>query len=527
MSSEVAALVRERGGRVRVEPATVRAPGPGEVRVRIAATGICATDLHGIDGGAGERFPAVFGHEGAGVVEVVGDGVERVRVGDHVILTFAACHTCRACVSGHPSLCAEFAARNYGTPADIALADGGTATGGWLGQSSWASHVVVDARAAVPIPADIPWDVAAALGCGVLTGAGTVFNVLAPAPGDTLLVIGAGTTGLAAVMAARVRGVTRIVVSDPSDARRALARELGASDVLAPDELAPHVRGAATHVLDTVGVQDSLDAAIDALAVGGTCATVALHAGRNRLELSQSKLLWGRRLVGVIEGDAVPDRDIGRLVALWRSDAFPVERLITCAPFADIATAVDAVREARVVKPILLLDAAATSATASRPHTDLLSRAVAGELDEDDLPGIWNALPPVHPDELRGLWRGWGLSPSHRMTRMLTRSDWYGKLFVTSGDVAPIVCLRDGHLREDAALSRGGASVRWTEHDGIRTAAMAYDHLPIVDAFVRLAPDAVMGVMTGRDAADGGRLFHFVLERAAPQHVERDTTYRA
>ncbi|WP_166865773.1 zinc-binding dehydrogenase [Salinibacterium sp. ZJ70] len=439
-----------------------------------------------------------------------------------MLLTFASCGSCRACGDGHPSLCARFAELNYATPPDYTT-EAGTASGGWLGRSSWASAVVAHESAAVVLPDGVPWDVAAALACGVLTGAGTVFTVLEPGPRDALLVIGAGTTGHAAVMAARVRGVARIVVSEPSEVRRALARQLGATDAGEPAEVETLLRGSpATHALDTVGSQEALDSALRELATGGTCATVALRPGRNMLEVSQSALLWGRRLVGVIEGDAVPERDVSRLAALWAAGLFPVEHLISRYPFDAIERALaDAGEGHAVVKPVLLFGDGELPDAAPHPWRSPAELARAGELRETDLPGLWRSLPPVRPDELRGLWRGWGLSPTQRMSRVLARHDWFGKLFASADDVAPIVVRRDGALHEDAALARGSASIRWGVHEGLTTAAMVYDHLPIVDLFVRLDADTVLGVMTGRDAADDGHLFHFALERAESHPVRR------
>ena len=203
MAQAIAALVREPGGRAQLTPVSLRTPAAGEVRVRIEASGICATDLFAIDGGVGPVFPAVFGHEGAGVVEEVGADVTSLSPGDRVILSFDACRACAACEAGAPSSCESFAALNYRGRIDgVTGPDEEPVRAGWLAQSSWASEVVVPARIAVPVGADVPWGVAAALGCGVLTGAGTVFNVLGAGPGDALLVMGAGTTGLAAIMAA-------------------------------------------------------------------------------------------------------------------------------------------------------------------------------------------------------------------------------------------------------------------------------------------------------------------------------------
>lgn len=563
MTAAVAALVREAGGGPALAEVSLAAPGEHEIVVRVRASGVCPTDLFGIDGGAGDRFPAVFGHEGAGLVEAVGRSVTAVAPGDHVALGFASCGDCPACGDGHPAYCDRFAALNYAARTGASAASGEPVTTGWMGQSSWATHVIVDEGSAVAIGEDVPWSVAAALGCGVLTGGGAVFNVLRPGPDDGLLVIGAGTTGLAAVMAAAHRGVARIVVSDPLAERRALALELGASEAVAPGDLAAALADALpfTHALDTVGSEPAVDAALAALAPRGVVATVALKPGSNRIAVSQTRLLWGRTLTGVIEGDAEVARDVPMLAALWRAGRLPVERLIARYAFDEVETAVADARSGRVVKPVLEMPGEpgsapvdsettrsakvgsalsrsaiddcdgvphepARSVTRSRPG-ELLAALLAGRVAADDLPRIWRSLPAVDPAELRGLWRGTGLSEGHAAHRMLVRSRWFGKLFRSDDDVAPIVCeTDDGALVADAVLARGGASLSRVEHDGVTTAAMGYDGQPIVDLFVRIGPGAVLGVMTGRHALDDGRAYYFVLERAADREVRAEAGAR-
>jgi len=266
-------------------------------------------------------------------------------------------------------------------------------------------------------------------------------------------------------------------------------------------------------------VQSTIDAGLLAAAPHGICATVALRAGSNRISVSQSRLLWGRSLVGVIEGDADISRDIPLLAALWRTGRLPVERLVTAFPFAEIAAAVDAVRTGAAIKPVLRMVPAIDPAPTVKG--DLLAQLREGRVREDDLPHLWRSLPAVAPAQLRGLWRGQGLSTGHRVHRLLAASGWFGKLFTSDDDVAPLVCERpDGTLAADRALARGGAMLRTVVHDGIPTASMSYDGQPIIDHFTRLSPDAVLGVMTGRDAADAGRLYYFLLERAADRPVE-------
>jgi len=345
-------------------------------------------------------------------------------------------------------------------------------------------------------------------------------------------------------MVARHRGVHDIVVSDPVDERRRLALDLGATAACAPDDLRDLLAGRArpSHVLDTVGTQPALDAALGAVAERGVCATAALKPGANRVTVSQTRLLWNRTLLGTIEGDADPTRDIPLLVALWRSGRLPVERLVARYPFAEIARAVGDARAGRVIKPVVVMDAEARASddeagaeadraadglvaeagsAAGERAPDLLSQLHAGVIRAAELAALWRSLPPVATAELRGLWRGRGLIPRHPSHRLLDESRWFGKLFRSDDDVAPLVCeSADGTLAVDRALAGGGATLREAVHDGLTTAAMVYDGRPIIDLFVRVSPTAVLGVMTGRHAVDAdGGLYYFTLEKVADRPV--------
>ncbi len=519
MNAAVAALVRERGGSVALSEVSVREPGAGEILVRIHASGVCPTDLFGMSGGAGDRFPAVFGHEGAGIVERIGTDVGTVQAGDRVVLSFDACGACTRCDDGHPAYCERFAERNYDPRSDATNVEESVTTG-WMAQSSWSTLAIARASNAVRIPDDVPWEVAAPLGCGILTGAGTVLNVLRPGPGDALLVIGAGTTGLAAIAAAAHRGIARIVASDPSPERRRLARDFGATEAVAPDALDARTL-AATHALDTVGNQETIDTGLAALRPQGVCATVALHAGANRISLSQSQLLWGRSLTGVIEGDAQIHRDIALLIALWRIGRLPIEKLVRRYRFDEIGAAIDASRSGHAIKPVLMMEPDFADAPDAASLLDVAAALRAGGVAVDALPLLWRSLPPVSPNELRGLWKGTGLSIGHPTHRMLGRTGWFGKLFRSDDDVVPLVCEAfDGTLTANTALARGGAMLRTAVHDGIPTAAMSYDGMPVIDLFTRIGPDAVLGVMTGRDAAaPDGSLYFFLLEKVPDREV--------
>ncbi|WP_328317202.1 NAD(P)-dependent alcohol dehydrogenase [Streptomyces sp. NBC_00388] len=341
-------------------------PGPDEVLVRIAGTGFCHTDLLPRAPHMGIALPVIAGHEGAGVVEETGPQVTSVAPGDPVILSFDFCGGCRACLAARPANCATFFPRNLtGRRPDgsgtARTGDGRTVSASWFGQSSFAGHVVVPARAVVPVPADmaadVPLEILGPLGCGFQTGAGAVLNSLSVQPGSRVVVAGAGAVGLAAIMAAHTAGATAVVAVELHPARRRLAAELGATHVLDgadPDlgrELAG-ITGGADHVLDTTGVPSLITTLIDSLHAYGTCGLVGVQHGD--LAVGPLLLAAGRTVKGIIEGDAVPRLFIPRLLGLWRQGRFPFDRLIRTYPLHDIARAERDTARGDVVKAVLL-----------------------------------------------------------------------------------------------------------------------------------------------------------------------------
>jgi len=353
----VAAVLREQGGAFAVEQVEVDDPRPGEVLVRIAGVGICHTDLAAADGALGLPLPVVLGHEGAGVVEAVGEAVDAVTPGDRVVLTYDHCGECSRCAGGHPAYCDRFAQLNAsGSRADGSTTlsqDGRPVHASFCGQSSFAGHALASQRNAVPVRTDVPLELLGPLGCSIQTGAGAVLGVLDAQPGQGIAVVGLGAVGLSAVMAAVVAGCDPIVAVDPDPARRALAGELGATRVMDGSE---RVRPGVDLAVEAVGSQEAVTAALRALSSPGRCATVGWRGPRNPLTVDQGHLLQGRTLTGVIEGDTVPGRSIPRLLELHAAGRFPFERLITTFPFAEIGAAVDAARRGQVVKPVLVLD---------------------------------------------------------------------------------------------------------------------------------------------------------------------------
>jgi aryl-alcohol dehydrogenase len=369
----VAAVVDKAGAPFELREVELDGPRAGEVLVRMVAAAICHTDLAVRDGAVPFPFPAVLGHEGAGVVEAVGEGVTHVAAGDRVVLSFASCGACPTCTTGHPALCKRSYPLRWGgarpdgsTTMTAASNGGGPVHGSFFGQSSFARHAVVAGRAVVPVPGteDGPLEHLAPLGCGVQTGAGAVLNVLQPAPGSTLVVTGVGAVGLSAVMAAALTPAGRIVAVDVLPERLALARELGATDTIDARDadllalLAELSDGLGVdYVVETSGVVPVLQQAIRSVTSGGTVAVVGAPALGATLEIEVTAIISGaRRIVGVVEGDSDPPRFIPTLMALQRHGRFPLERLIRTYPFAEIETAAADAHAGRTIKPVLTFE---------------------------------------------------------------------------------------------------------------------------------------------------------------------------
>jgi aryl-alcohol dehydrogenase len=359
-----AAVMPERSGRWVLEELELAEPAPHEVLVRVVASGICQTDVHARDGYFPLPWPAVYGHEGTGVVARVGAAVKGVAPGDHVIMANPSCGECANCREGFEAYCVRSREiKHLGRRMDgsIALSRGETPVhGSFFQQSSFATMALATERNVVRVPRDAPLDVLAAFPCGVNTGAGALLNVLKPQPGASFAVFGAGTVGLAALMAAKRCGCDPIIAVDPFANRLELARELGAThlvDARRPDAAAEVRRIAGgrgvAFSLEAAGVPAALRAAVDALAPRGTCCLVGSARDGVDAALEMRTLQQGRVVRGCIQGESVIQEFLPRLVDLYRAGELPVDRLVRHYDFAAINDAVADMLSGRTIKAVL------------------------------------------------------------------------------------------------------------------------------------------------------------------------------
>jgi alcohol dehydrogenase len=338
-------------------------PRPGELLVRVEASGLCHSDLSVVDGSRPRPLPMALGHEAAGVVEEVGPGVHDVDVGDRVVLVFVpSCGCCPECSSGQPALCRRGAAAN--TSGELLrgghrLSHKGSRVHHHLGVSAFSSFVVVDRGSAVVVPGDVPGQTAALFGCALLTGTGAVESTVRVRPGDSVAVLGLGGVGLSAVMGAALAGADPLVVLDPLAAKRDLALELGATHALASgavEEVRELTGGGARYVVEAVGHEQAMADAFAMTARGGATVLVGLpHPGRTLSVPAVQVVAEARQVLGSYMGSAAPQRDIPRLVRLWRDGRLPVERLTSAVlPLEQAPHALDALADGTAVRQLLV-----------------------------------------------------------------------------------------------------------------------------------------------------------------------------
>ncbi|MDX8045314.1 NAD(P)-dependent alcohol dehydrogenase [Gracilibacillus sp. S3-1-1] len=347
----------------KIEEVELSEPKANEVLVKIVATGVCHTDAVARDGGM-TPYPAVLGHEGAGIVEKVGDGVKIIEPGDHVVLSFAYCGHCDNCRTGHPTVCTDFNLLNFGGQMEDAthrLEQAGTELSSFFGQSSFGTYAVTNERNLVKVDKDVDLSLLGPLGCGIQTGSGTVLNHLKPEFGTSIVVYGAGAVGLSAIMAAKITSCKHIIAVDLHDSRLELAKELGATHVIngkngdVVEQIKEITNGGSHYGVESTGVPAVVHQGLQSLRPLGKLAIVGATPEVN-IDVHEEIMAEGKTMVGVVEGDSIPQVFIPQLLAYYKEGLFPFDKLVKFYEFQNINQAFEDSKSGIAIKPILKIN---------------------------------------------------------------------------------------------------------------------------------------------------------------------------
>ncbi|HEY8538685.1 MAG TPA: zinc-dependent alcohol dehydrogenase family protein [Steroidobacteraceae bacterium] len=342
-------------------------PGPGEVLVRMRAAGLCHSDLSVINGDRPRPLPMALGHEGAGEVVEVGEGVGDLRVGDHVVAAFVpCCRSCEPCTHGRPALCEPgFKANSAGVLLSGArrLHRDGIDVNHHLGVSAFAEYAVMARESLVKVDASLPFEEAAVFGCAVMTGVGAVTNTVHPQPGEAIAVVGLGGVGLAALLGARVAEAATIIACDLSDEKLAVARELGAThtvnarDPQAVEKVKDWTRGGVHYAFEMAGSVKAMELAYQITRRGGTTVTAGLSNPQHLFSIPHVGIVAEERTIkGSYLGSCDPARDIPRYIEWYRTGRLPIDRLLSERIALDeINQAFDRLAEGKTIRQIVRL----------------------------------------------------------------------------------------------------------------------------------------------------------------------------
>ena len=349
-----------------IEEVELDPPGPGEALVRVAAAGLCHSDLSVINGARPRAMPMVLGHEAAGVVEETGEGVDDLARGDHVVMVFVpSCGQCHPCTEGRPALCEPGAKANAeGTLLSGArrLHKNGTALNHQVGVSCFAEYAVLSRHSLVKIDKELPLEEAALFGCAVLTGAGAVFNTAGVPAGATVGIVGLGGVGLSALLAAVAIGAPEIVAIDVLEDKLALARKLGATRTAnaADPDCVEQVReatgGGVDFAFEVAGTVQAMDVAYRVTRRGGVTVTAGLSHPDHKFEVQHVNIVAEERTIkGSYIGSSVPQRDVQRFIDMYRDGRLPVDKLMSERVGLDeLNMAFDRLADGQTIRQILL-----------------------------------------------------------------------------------------------------------------------------------------------------------------------------
>lgn len=352
--------MEKQAGKFQFERLKLDAPGPNEIRIKIMASGVCHTDAVARDLGL-TPFPVVLGHEGSGIVEELGPGVEGFEVGDHVVISFAHCGHCENCLTGHPTVCKTFNELNFGGKMEdgtFRIHKEGKDVSNFFGQSSFGNYSIVHEKNAVKVDPDVDITLLGPLGCGIQTGAGTVLNRLKPEFASTIAIFGTGAVGLSAIMAAKIANCKTIIAVDIHDSRLELAKELGATHTLNSkrDDIVKEIKeltdGGIHYAVETSGVPVVVKQSLNALRPLGTAAIVGVTP-EMKIDVHNDLMAEGKSMIGVIEGDSVPRVFIPQLIDYYKAGQFPFDKMVRFYNFNEIEKAFEDSAKGITIKPIL------------------------------------------------------------------------------------------------------------------------------------------------------------------------------
>lgn len=364
-------VVSERNGPFVQEDLELEAPGTGEVLVRVVSTGVCHTDMIAQEGDMPLPLPGVMGHEGAGIIEQVGEGVTNVSTGDRVVMGWPYCGQCRNCRRGEHRYCAllgpaVLSGRRFMGPDTGRTAytrpDGTEISGHFFAQSSFATYSITNANSVVKVDDDVDLDLAGVLACGITTGAGAILNTAQPAPGESIVIYGVGAVGLAAVMAAKNTPATTIIAVDLHQSRLELAKKYGATHTINSsgaaegavlEEIRELTGGAADYAVDCTGVIKVIEEAGDAVGMLGTLILIGGAPAGARFSLDHTTALWGKHVVGTLGGSSTSQDLIPALLKLNKLGRFPFDELIKVYEFGELDQAIEDSKSGATIKPVL------------------------------------------------------------------------------------------------------------------------------------------------------------------------------
>jgi S-(hydroxymethyl)glutathione dehydrogenase/alcohol dehydrogenase len=340
-----------------IEDVKIDEPQQGEALIKTAASGVCHSDLHFMEGLWPSRTPVVLGHESAGVVEKVGPGVTNVKPGDRVVLSFVySCGQCDRCMQGRPVLCMR---TNAGVrPGRLKIAD--QDVNQFAGMSAFAEHQLVNANILIQVPDEVPLEAAALVGCSVMTGVGAVTNTAKIEAGSTVAVIGCGGVGLTVIQGARLAGASRIIAVDLMESKLAAAKDFGATDVVdgsdkdAVQTVQQMTGGGVDYAFEAIGLTKTAEQAFNMAKRGGTAVVVGMLPLASMVQLPGAAFLGEKRMIGSYYGSARQAYDMPWLMQLYRQKRLKIDELITRRyPLEQINEAYEALKKGEVNRSVI------------------------------------------------------------------------------------------------------------------------------------------------------------------------------